>query len=287
MKSVYYQEKEGDKVRCGICPHRCLIKECGVGVCKVRINKGGELFAINYGKITSMSLDPIEKKPLRNFYPGSNILSVGSIGCNFRCDFCQNWSISQSGGESLDIPEVPSENLVKRALELIPDGNIGIAFTYNEPAIWYEYVLDTAKKAKEAGLKVVLVSNGYFNDAPLLELLPFVDAMNIDLKAFNESFYTGICGGNIEDVKNTITKASQFAHIEISTLVIPGLNDNPKDISEMASWLSKISPDISLHFSRYHPSYKRTEPPPTSLGILERCQKEAQKYLKNVYLGNV
>lgn len=287
MKSVYYQEKEGDKVRCGICPHRCLIKEGNFGICKVRINKGGELFAINYGKIASMALDPIEKKPLRNFYPGSNILSVGSIGCNFRCDFCQNWSISQSGGENLEIPEVSSENLVKRALELIPNGNIGIAFTYNEPAIWYEYVLDTSKKAKEAGLKVVLVSNGYFNDAPLLELLPFVDAMNIDLKAFNENFYTGICGGNLEDVKNTILKASKFAHIEISTLVIPGLNDDPKDISEMASWLSKISPDISLHFSRYHPSYKRTEPPPTSLEILERCQKEAQKYLKNVYLGNV
>lgn len=287
MKLAYYQTAESDKVRCELCPHRCLIKDGDTGICRTRLNKSGELFALSYGKIASIALDPIEKKPLKEYFPGSSILSVGTLGCNFRCDFCQNWSISQSSFDKIELQEVSPDVLVKKAVELIPSGNIGLAFTYNEPTVWYEYVLDTSKMAKDAGLKVVLVTNGYINSAPLLELLPYVDAMNIDLKAFNESFYRDICVGDLNTVKETISIASRSAHIEITTLVIPGMNDNPEEIRKMASWIAEIDPNIVLHLSRYRPQYKRTEPPPTSLEILERCQLEAQKYLKNVYLGNV
>ncbi len=285
-KLASYQKAEAEKVRCLLCPHRCLLGIGQTGLCRGRKNLDGSLYALTYGKVTSMALDPIEKKPLRHFHPGSSILSVGTFGCNLACDFCQNWSISQSNGDDLAIYEISPEGLVDKAIELKPQSNIGVAFTYNEPTIWFEYVLDTAKLLKDKGLKVVLVTNGFINQEPLAELLPFVDALNIDLKAFTDRFYRSICRGGLSEVQRTIELSARYAHVEISTLLIPGLNDSVEEIGELAKWLSSIDRQIPLHLSRYFPRYKRTEPPPTPLSNMERCLAAAQPYLDHVYLGN-
>lgn len=281
-KASYYK-KQGDKVRCLLCPHKCLIQAGKFGLCAVRTNEEGVLKTINYGQITAMALDPIEKKPLYHFYPGKNILSVGTFGCNFTCDFCQNYSIAQYKSRS---QYVSSEDLIQRSIEA--PNNIGIAFTYNEPSIWYEYIYETAKKLKEQhpDFKVVLVTNGFMESEPLEQLLPYIDAMNIDLKSFNQDYYRKVCGGDLQPVLNTIKQASQHCHVEVTTLLVSDLNDSKEEVEEIAKFLASINKDIPLHLSRYFPNYKM-EQPATDISLMKERQKDAKKYLNHVYLGNV
>lgn len=284
MKEAMFWQARGNKVVCSLCPHNCKIAEGEKGVCRVRQNIGRKLFTINYGKISAIALDPIEKKPLNNFFPGTRILSVGTFGCNFKCSFCQNWSIAH---ENPNIYNVQPEQLAEKAIDAKRQGNIGIAFTYNEPSIWFEFVYETAKLAKQKGLKNILVTNGYINQKPLEELLPYIDAMNIDVKAFNKYFYSKICKGRFEDVKRTVEISAESCHVEITMLVIPELNDSIEEAEELVMWLSKINPEIPLHISRFFPNYNMKNVKPTPISTIQEIKKVAEKHLKYVYLGNV
>ncbi|MCL2223451.1 MAG: AmmeMemoRadiSam system radical SAM enzyme [Defluviitaleaceae bacterium] len=268
-----------NKTRCGICPHECDIPEGKRGICTSRKNIGGEIIPEAYGKITAIALDPIEKKPLRMFHPNAMILSVGSYGCNFHCGFCQNHEIAMPHGE-INTRRITPAELAQLAREAVPQGNIGVAYTYNEPLINYEFIHDCAREIRNAGLKNILVTNGYINEKPLESLLPHIDAMNIDLKSFTPDFYKKI-GGDLETVKRTIKTAHKFCHIEITTLVIP--NENENDIEPIAQWLSAISPDIPLHISRFFPRNKYLHHEPTPQETLCELKRTAQKYLKNVF----
>lgn len=282
--AMYFNKIEASKVHCYLCPHNCVINPGKLGACRARKNIGGKLYSLNYGKITSIALDPIEKKPLFRFKPGSKILSAGTFGCNLKCSFCQNWTIAHVDADTYDITP---ESLVFKAKELEHDGNIGIAYTYNEPSIWYEFVYDTARLAREAGLSNILVTNGFIGKEAMLELLPYIDAMNIDVKAYTETFYNDVCKGTLENVKETVELVAGKCHVEITTLVIPTLNDALTEISDLAKWISSISSRIPLHLSRYFPNYKLQNIPPTPKETLVECRKEALKYLEYVYLGNV
>lgn len=279
---MYYQNEE-NCIRCLLCPHKCAIKPGKSGRCSVRVNNDGVLQTINYGEITAIGLDPIEKKPLYHFYPGKNILSVGTFGCNFSCDFCQNYSIAQYKSES---QYLSPDDLIKMCIEA--ENNIGIAFTYNEPSIWYEYIYETAKKLKEKypKFKVVLVTNGFIEKEPLEKLLPYVDAMNIDLKSFSQEYYRKVCGGDLAPVLRTIELASKHCHVEVTTLLVSDLNDSKEEVEKIAGFLGSINKDIPLHLSRYFPTYKMKQPP-TDIKLMERRKKEAKRYLNYVYLGNV
>ncbi len=281
-EALFYEKQDGE-IECFLCPHNCMIAEGSFGLCSVRTNIEGTLKMINYGEITAMSMDPIEKKPLYHFEAGRKILSVGSFGCNFSCGFCQNYSIAHYKAES---QYVSPDQLVELCNS--KEDNIGIAFTYNEPSIWYEYVYDTSKKLKEKypEKKVVLVTNGYIQLEPLIQLLPYVDAMNIDLKSFEEEFYRKTCGGDIKYVLKTIEEAYQRCHVEITTLLVNGLNDSPKEIEKLASYLGSLDKNIPLHLSRYFPNYKMDRPA-TDIDVMLRGRDIAKKHLNYVYLGNV
>jgi len=281
-EAMHYEKVAGGVVCCFLCPHRCRISLGRVGNCGVRKNIDGKLYSINYARVSSWAMDPIEKKPLYHFHPGSLIFSVGSIGCNFRCRFCQNWQIAQS----TDAPtqEVPPEELIWAAKRQA--GNIGIAYTYNEPTVWYEYVLECAKLARQEGLKNVLVTNGFIEKKPLEELLPHIDAMNIDVKSFTESFYRELTFGSLAPVKQTVEIAQAKCHVEITTLLIPGLNDKDKEIEELARWLFSLRKDIPLHLTRYFPNYK-LDIPPTPVDRIKKAREIARKYLDYVYTGNI
>jgi len=273
------------KVKCKICPHQCHIDENEIGFCRARSNKKGVITAINYGLITSISMDPIEKKPLYRFLPGSQILSVGSFGCNLRCSFCQNYQISMAGIKDIQTRKVSPQELVSQALELKDQGNIGIAYTYNEPLVGYEYVRDCAVLARQKGLKNVLVTNGYVCAEPLKEILPYIDALNIDLKGFTEEFYHKV-SGDLETVKRSIKLASENNHIEVTTLIIPGENDSEDEIRKMSQWLASIRPDIPLHLSRFFPCYKMTDRNPTEVASVYALAEIARESLDYVYVGN-
>ncbi len=272
-------------IKCGICPRSCSIAEGQTGFCSARSNQNGMIVCDNYGKVTSISLDPIEKKPLKRFMPGNNILSIGSYGCNFCCGFCQNNRISMSDGSDIPVMEMAPEDVVSKAVELKQNRNIGVAYTYNEPMVGYEFVRDCAKLVRNAGLKNVVVSNGYINEAPLREILPLIDAANIDLKAFNENFYKKI-GGNLENVKRSIKLYAESCHLEITCLVIPDENDDSTEIEEMCRWIAGINRDIPLHLSRFFPAYEYADKTETSRGEVDRLHEIALKYLKYVYRGN-
>lgn len=281
-EAMFYEKIHSDVVICGLCPHNCKILPGNSGICGVRINEKGFLSAENYGKVTSMALDDIEKKPLRKFFPGTKILSIGSYGCNFRCQFCQNYTISMM---KPDFKEMSANAISDISLRMVSHGNIGVAYTYNEPLIGYEFVQDCAKMVQSNGQKNVIVTNGFINEKPLRDLLPYIDAMNIDLKAFSESFYKSI-GGHLEPVKETIKTAATKCHVEITTLIIEGKNDSEDEMRALASWIAKINDEIPLHISRYFPSYKMSNGSPTRISTIQRLVEIAEKYLKNVYKGN-
>lgn len=270
---------------CEICPHRCRLEEGQTGLCRARSNHGGKVLSDSYGLITSMALDPIEKKPLRLFFPGSAILSVGSFGCNMRCPFCQNFEISQRDKAESFYNEVSPGELVSKALSLVPGNNIGIAFTYNEPFVGYEYVYDTSVLAHKNGLKTVLVTNGFVNEEPLKALLPHIDAMNIDLKTFSESYYHKL-GANLKDILRTITLSAAACHVELTTLIIPGENDSEDEMRRISDWIAGIRPDIPLHISRFFPRYKMLDRAPTDTALVYRLAEIAREKLIYVFEGN-
>jgi len=265
--------------------HQCRLKPGQWGVCRARKNENGELVCKNYGQVSSLALDPIEKKPLRRFYPGSKILSVGSYGCNLRCPFCQNHEISMSGDRELETAEVSPETLAGKALELRPYGNIGVAYTYNEPLIGYEYVLDCAALVHERGLVNVLVTNGTIEEAPWRALLPLIDAANIDLKGFTPEWYRKL-GGDLETVKRSISLAAGQCHVEVTTLLIPGENDSEEEIRNLAQWLASVDRNIPLHLSRFFPRYRMMDKTPTLVERVYRLADVAREYLPFVYTGN-
>jgi pyruvate formate lyase activating enzyme len=275
-----FQRREGDKIVCTLCPHMCRLSEGKRGICRGRMVVDDELIAVNYGLTPSLSVDPVEKKPLYHFHPGASILSLGPAGCNFRCEFCQNWEISQT-----DFPtrRVDPAMLLRYAREA---GAIGISYTYTEPLIWFEFVYDCAKAFHEAGMKNAMVSNGYVNPEPLAELLPLIDAWNIDLKSIRPEFYKRLTGGSLEPVLKTIAAANGSALVELTNLVIPGENDSEEELRELVGWVADLDRTIPLHFSRYHPDYKCSRPP-TPAATLELAYRLARERLDYVYVGNI
>jgi pyruvate formate lyase activating enzyme len=281
---LWEKHKEGS-LRCTLCPKLCIIRPGGRGICGARENREGEIYPITAGIISGYALDPIEKKPLYHFFPGSVILSVGSYGCNLTCDFCQNYHISQhfAGDQSA---RLHPEELVRHAANA--RGNIGIAYTYNEPVIWFEYVTESARLAREKGLRNVMVTNGYVNQEPLKEFIQVIDAFNIDLKAFSNDFYRLYTGATLKPVMQAIKSvASSGRHLEITTLILPGMNDSPDEMRREAEWISEnAGRSVPLHLSRYFPTYRRTTPatPPETILMLREI---AQEYLDFVYTGNM
>jgi pyruvate formate lyase activating enzyme len=239
------------------------------------------LRSLIYGRIAAIHLDPIEKKPLYHFYPGKMILSGGSIGCNLSCQFCQNWELVE--GAKIDLQTVSPKALVEQARK---SGSVGIAYTYNEPVIWFEFIMDTARLFHREGLKNVLVTNGYCNPDPWMEILPLIDAMNIDLKSIRDDFYRKNCFGSLDPVKRSIEEAVKYCHVEITNLLIPNQNDSPSDIGDLIDFVASLGKGIPLHFSRYHPCYHFQEPP-TSPELLIRAYELARERLDYVYIGNL
>lgn len=280
MEAAYYEKMGDDAVRCSLCPHHCLIQPGKAGICRVRKNVDGRLVAVSYGRLSAVALDPIEKKPLYHFYPGSYIQSIGAIGCNFRCEFCQNWTIAQQ--------EAPTEYMVPDDVVALGGrwGSIGIAYTYNEPSIWYEFVLECAQKAKAKGLVNVLVTNGFIEEQPLMDLLPYIDAMNIDVKSFQKEYYRKVCKGDRDAVLRAVEVAAQHTHVEVTTLVVTGLNDSDDEMRQLSQWLASVDKDIPLHLSRYFPNYKM-DLPATPVDRLYHLKDVAAENLSYVYIGNV
>ena len=279
--------------KCHVCFRHCSIDEGGIGFCGARTAKDGKVIAYNYGKVSGFALDPIEKKPLNNFFPGSYILSVGSFGCNLRCPFCQNNDISWSEEArryAADAENISPQELVNIAIDTRDKGNIGIAFTYNEPLVGYEFVLDTAKIAKAHGLKTVLVSNGTAELSVLAELAPYIDAMNIDLKGFTDEYYDKLLGGSRKQVMEFIEEAVKHCHVELTTLIIPGENDSEEEMRELSGWVRELElaneKSIPLHISRFFPRFKMTDRDATSVSKVYKLAEVAREKLELVYTGN-
>lgn len=277
-------KRSSEKLECLLCPHFCKLGPGKTGICGVRKNTGEKIELTTYGVLSGFALDPVEKKPLYHFYPGYNILSIGSFGCNMRCDYCQNFHISQTIPKSL-VPGMTLSKIIRESQ--LAEKNIGIAFTYNEPIIWFEFMRDIAMRAKKEGLHTVLVSNGFVNGEPLAEIIEFIDAFNIDLKAFNNNFYKNLTGADIEPVKNSLKQISSAGkHLEITTLIIPGQNDDPKHMAMQTEWIAdELGKDIPFHLSKYFPAYKR-ESSPTPEGTLKKLFEIASEKLDYVYTGN-
>ena len=271
-------------IPCELCFHHCQLKEGQTGLCRARANRDGRIVPLNYGKLTALALDPIEKKPLRRFHPGSMVLSVGSFGCNLRCPFCQNAQIAAAGAES-PARDCPPEALVRQALRLRGQGNIGVAYPYNEPLVGYEYVRDCAALVHQAGMHNVLVTNSTIEEGPWQALLPLIDAVNIDLKGFTEDWYRTL-GGDLETVKRSITLAAEHCHVEVTTLIVPGENDSEEEMRALSGWLSSVSPEIPLHVSRFFPRHHMTDRPPTPVETVYRLAQVARERLPYVYTGN-
>ncbi len=280
--------QDGDEISmvCTVCHHHCQLKEGQTGRCGARKNEDGLSVSVNYAQVTSLALDPIEKKPLYRFHPGSYILSAGSFGCNMACPFCQNFEIAEARMGDLDTRILSPEALVQTALSLRPQGNIGLAFTYNEPMVGFEYVRDAALLAKENGLHTVVVTNGCVSHKTLREVLPFIDAYNIDLKCFTPEGYQRL-GGDLELVKAFIQTAAEKAHVEVTTLVVPGLSDSEAELRRMAKWLSSLSAEIPYHITRFFPRKHMLDARPTEPALLYHLQAVAADYLRYVYVGNI
>jgi pyruvate formate lyase activating enzyme len=286
-EAAFWKPIKDDKVQCALCPHHCVIAPEKRGICGVRKNENGKLYTLIYSSCSSVADDPIEKKPLYHFYPGSLVLSLGSVGCTFRCEHCQNYSISMAGPDDGSLQDIPPETVV----EITKDhGCRGVAWTYNEPTIWHEYTLDCAKLVKKAGLYTVYVTNGFIEEAPLKEIAPYLDAMNIDVKAFHDDFYKKICKARLAPVLHACELAKQLGiHLELTYLVIPGLNDNLEEIRRFCQWTADtLGINTPVHFSRFHPDYKMTDIPATPTSTLLSIHTIATEAgLQFVYLGNI
>lgn len=287
MESQFYIKSDSLSVECQLCPHGCKIKNGRVGRCSTRINRNGVLELIQWGIISSSSLDPVEKKPLYHFYPGKMIYSIGGFGCNLSCLFCQNFEISQFLPQNVDSLRMLSPSDIVQKAKTYPN-NIGIAYTYNEPTVWYEYMLETAILAKQEGLKNIMVSNGYINQEPLTKLLDVIDAFNIDLKAFNNDFYRDVANGSLEPVLNSLKVIRKSGkHLEVTFLVVPHLNDNLDEAKSMFEWLAnELGAQTVLHLNRYYPAYL-LDNPATNPSFLKSLYILAKEKLHFVYLGNM
>lgn len=276
--------KYDNYTECRLCPHLCKIAPGKKGICGVRKNTGEKIELLTYGVISGLSTDPVEKKPFYHFFPGRKILSIGSYGCNMRCDFCQNWHISQQRSES-SMLKTDISSIIGKALS--SNNNVGLAFTYNEPVIWFEFMRDVALMIREKGMYNAMVSNGFVNRGPLSEMIQFIDAFNIDLKSFNADFYSKMTGAELAPVKESLKQiAISGRHLEITTLVIPGRNDDTEEMEMEAKWIAdELGNDVPLHLSRYYPMYKRSDPSTPEQTLVRLCET-ALKHLKNVYLGN-
>ncbi len=286
-EAMFYEKLKDKKVKCNLCPRGCVLKDGESGFCRVRQNIEGTLYSLNYSKVAAINIDPIEKKPFFHFLPGTKAFSVACPGCNLRCKYCQNWDISQRGAsDSIDRFLSPKE-LVDAALK---SGAKSIAYTYSEPTVFYEYVIDSAKLAREKGLKNVVVTSGFINPEPLKELIKYVDAFKIDLKGFNEGFYLKYTSGGLKPVLESLKVIKNSKrHIEIVNLVIPGANDSEEDIRSVSKWIKEnLGPEIPVHFTRFYPNYLMTQTPPTSKNTLIVARKIAMdEGLKYVYTGNI
>lgn len=297
-KAILYEKLENEEVKCTACNNYCTIKKGNTGICSVRKNVDGELYLLVYGQAAAMHVDPVEKKPLFHFLPGQKVFSIGTVGCNFGCEFCQNWDISQSIKEAKKKKQTDVVNkFLEYGYELSPEKIIElckekdlqmIAFTYNEPVIFFEYAFDTMKLAKKEKIKTIFVSNGYESEEALKKLKSYLDAINIDLKSFNPEFYRKYCKSKIEPVLETIKKCYELGMwVEITTLIIPGENDSEEELEQIAKFIASVSPTIPWHITAFQPQYKMLDKEQTSHQLLTKAYEIGKKHLKHVYVGNV
>jgi pyruvate formate lyase activating enzyme len=287
LKDALFWETEKDAIRCQLCPHSCLIKNGKVGICRVRRNVEGTLKAISYGLVSSVHLDPLEKKPLFHFRPGEPVLSFGGLSCNLRCEHCQNFTIAQVGLDKGMSRYVAPQEVPEMCLQA---GSGGVAWTYNEPTIWYEYMLESSRLCKERGLFTVSVTNGFIQEAPLRSLKGVIDAMNIDVKGFTENFYGEVCKGSLAPVLRACEVAREIGvHVELTYLIIPGKNDRQQEISDFCQWVrDRMGTQTPVHFSRFHPDFKMDDVPPTPRSTMDMAMKEGKGHgLDYVYVGNI
>ncbi|MBN1861765.1 MAG: AmmeMemoRadiSam system radical SAM enzyme [Candidatus Thermoplasmatota archaeon] len=286
-EALFWKPLKDETVQCLLCPHHCVLALGKVGICGVRKNEQGTLYSLIYQACSSMADDPIEKKPLYHFHPGSMVLSLGSVGCTFRCEHCQNYHISMSRPEDVPLRDIPANQLSRIAIE---HGCQGIAWTYNEPTIWHEYTLEAARLVKKEDLYTVYVTNGYIEEEPLRQLAPYLDAMNIDVKAFHDEFYHTVCKATLTPVIQTCERAKRLGiHLELTYLVIPGLNDDASEVQRFCHWIAEtLGTDTPVHFSRFHPDYQMKNHQATSTSSLLKCHGIARdEGLQFVYLGNI
>jgi pyruvate formate lyase activating enzyme len=286
-EALQYQRTENFAVKCSLCNHRCTIADGKHGICGVRANQHGTLYATTYGKVSAEAVDPIEKKPLFHYLPGTLSYSLGGIGCNFHCAHCQNWHISRATLDGATLRSLSPEEGVNRALSR---GSASISWTYNEPTLWHEYALDMGTRARQHGLGTVYVTNGYITEEALRELAPMLGAFRVDLKAFSDDFYKTVCGAHLQPVLDATALAKELKmHVETVTLVIPGLNDSMDEITALIRWvIGNLGPETPMHFSRFHPDYKMTDRAATPVQTLEKIYKKARELgLRFPYLGNV
>jgi pyruvate formate lyase activating enzyme len=286
MQEARYWHREMDRVRCELCPHGCLIATGRSGICGVRQNASGRLMTLSYGMVSSIHLDPMEKKPLYHFKPGENVLSLGSVGCNLGCLHCQNFSISQANPDAPFLRNMDAEDIPRLVRE---SGCNGVAWTYNEPTMWHEFAVDASRSCKREGMFSVFVSNGYIQEGPLRDLKGLVDAINIDVKGFSDDFYKGVCKATLAPVLRAVEVADEIGmHVELTYLIIPGKNDGKKELEEFCKWAVAVNDEMPVHFSRFHPDYKMMDVPSTptrTMQLAHRVGKDAG--LKFVYLGNM
>jgi pyruvate formate lyase activating enzyme len=284
-EAILYEKLDG-MLNCHICNRRCIISNGKTGFCRMRQNDNGTMYSLNYASASSVAVDPIEKKPLFHFYPGSLSFSMGSIGCNFRCPYCQNWTISQAKMDEIGINDILPEDAIKLALE---NHCQSISWTYNEPTMWFEYTYESAKLAQKEDVKTVYVTNGYMSEEALDLISPYLDAANVDLKSMSDNFYQKLCQGRLEPVlENIQTMHDKGIHLELTNLVIPGCNDSAEDLKALVKFVADVGVEIPLHFTRFYPQYKMNETIPTPVETLEKAQNLATEAgIKYVYVGNV
>ena len=285
-KEAILYDKIGKALNCKICERRCIISQGKAGFCQMRENDEGKIYSLNYAAASSVAVDPIEKKPLFHFYPGTTVFSLGSVGCNFRCKYCQNWGISQAELEHIPTRDMLPEEAIRLTKEY---GCKSIAWTYNEPTMWFEYTLDSAKLAKKEDIKTVYVTNGYMSEESFQEIKPYLDAANIDLKGMSNKFYEDLCEARLKPVlDNIIRMYDAHIHIEVTNLLIPGYNDSNEDIKALISFMvEEVGVEVPLHFTRFFPQYQMQNIPPTNIESLKRAHDLAKESgMQYVYIGN-